>query len=161
MKISSIKTSTPGFACNVTGNGVYDCKGTNLDLAPGSSMPIEIVIDIPADFKPDAITHAKEMVWPDRAVEDKNPKNDKQTSTITILGPQQPTPPTCTGGTVKNGECVCPKGLTPQQTGTNAFTCVKKPPEIVLQGRHGQERRVRLPRRLLSETDRHERLSSA
>ena len=49
-------------------------------------MPIDIVIDIPADFKADAITHAKEMVWPDRAVEDKNPKNDKQTSTITILG---------------------------------------------------------------------------
>ena len=131
VKISSIKTSTPGFTCSVTGNGVYDCKGTNLDLAPGSSMPINIVIDIPADFKPDAITHTKEMVWPDRKVEDKNPKNDKQTSTITILGPQQPTPPTCTGGTVKNGECVCPKGMTPSQTGTNAFTCVKKPPQIV------------------------------
>ncbi|MGE5259883.1 MAG: hypothetical protein ACM3MH_03280 [Actinomycetota bacterium] len=130
VKISSIKTSTPGFACSVTGNGIYDCKGSNLELAPGTSLPIELVIDIPADFKPDAITHTKEMVWPDRAVEDKNPKNDKQTSTITILGPQQPMPPTCTGGTVKNGECVCPKDYTPQQTGTNAFTCVKKPPEI-------------------------------
>ena len=52
VKILSIKTSTPGFACNVTGNGVYDCKGANLDLAPGSSMPIDIVIDIPADLKP-------------------------------------------------------------------------------------------------------------
>ena len=70
------------------------------------------------------------MVWPDRAVEDKNPKNDKHTSTITIVGPNETAPPTCTGGTVKNGECVCPKDQTPKQTGTNAFTCVKKPPEI-------------------------------
>jgi hypothetical protein len=131
VKITSIKTGTPGFACSVTGNGVYDCKGTNLDLAPGTSLPIDIVIDIPADFKPDAITHAKEMVWPDRKVEDKNPKNDKQTSTITIVGATAPTPPTCTGGTVKNGACVCPKGMTPSQTGTNAFTCVKAPPQIV------------------------------
>ncbi len=130
VKISSIKSATPGFACNVTGNGVYDCKGARLDLAPGSSVAIDIVIDIPADFKPDAITHVKAMVWPDRAVEDKNPKNDQHTSTITILGPKEPTPPICTGGTVKNGECVCQKGSTPEQTGTNAYTCVKTPPEI-------------------------------
>jgi hypothetical protein len=129
VKITSVKSGAPGFSCNVSGNGVYDCKGT-LDLSPGASVPIDIVIDIPADFKPDAITHTKEMVWPDRAVEDKNPKNDKQTSTITILGPTAPTPPICTGGTVKDGECVCPKGYTPKQTGTNAYTCVKKPPEI-------------------------------
>jgi len=130
VKISSIKSASAGFACSVTGDGVYDCKGARLDLAPGSSVAIDIVIDIPADFKPDAITHVKEMVWPDRAVEDKNPKNDKHTSTITIVGPKEIAPPTCTGGTVKNGECVCPKDQTPSQTGTNAFTCVKKPPEI-------------------------------
>ena len=131
VKISSIKSGTPGFACSIAGNGVYDCKGTNLDLAPGASIAIDLVIDIPKDFKPDAITHTKEMIWPDRSVEDKNPKNDKQTSTITILGPAAATPPACTGGTVKNGECVCPSGMTPEQTGSNAFTCVKKPPKIV------------------------------
>ena len=29
VKISSIKSASAGFACSVTGNGVYDCKGAN------------------------------------------------------------------------------------------------------------------------------------
>jgi hypothetical protein len=39
-----------------------------------------------------------------------------------------------TGGQVKNGECVCPEGYDTKQTGTNAYACVKTPPEITCTG---------------------------
>ncbi len=134
VKITSVKSGTAGMSCSVSGNGAYDCKGAGLDIPPGGAATIDLNIDIPANFPSDAITHVKTMVWPDRAVEDKNPKNDQHTSTITILGPKAATPPACKGGSVKGDKCTCHSGYEPKQTGANAYECVKSPPEIVCDG---------------------------
>ncbi len=94
VEITSIASQTPGFACSVTGSGTYQCMGPHLDIKPGDAAKLQVVIAIPADFPSDTITHTKEMVWPDRAVKDKRPENDRHVSTITIEGPKaQPPPP--------------------------------------------------------------------
>jgi hypothetical protein len=44
---------------------------------------------------------------------------------------------TCVGGRVKDGKCVCPRGLTVITTGPNAFACVKAPTGGTTQGSTG------------------------
>ncbi len=91
------------------------------------------MIDIPADFAERRIIHRKEMVWPDARVKDSNPQDDRHVSTIFIAQPEQPAPPTCTGGEVVDGKCVCPDGTVQQSRGDNAFACVK-PPLVCIEG---------------------------
>ena len=91
--ITSIESHTPGMVCNVTGSGFYQCQGAGLEIAPGSAARLTMTVDIPADFPSDTITHTKDMVWPDRAVKDKRPENDRHVSTITIEGPKEGPPP--------------------------------------------------------------------
>ncbi len=88
--ISSIESQTPGFACNVTGTGQYECEGSNLMLKPGASAKIRMVLEIPADFPHRRIIHRKEMIWPDQQVKDDKPENDRHTSTIMIIQPEEP-----------------------------------------------------------------------
>ena len=35
---------------------------------------------------------------------------------------------TCSGGSVRNGQCICPTGTERKQTGTNAYRCVETAP---------------------------------
>ena len=91
--ITSIASQTPGMVCNVTGSGFYQCQGAGLEIAPGEAAELTMTVDIPADFGSDTITHTKDMVWPDRAVKDKRPENDRHVSTITIEGPKEEPPP--------------------------------------------------------------------
>lgn len=88
--ISSIESRTPGFACQVTGSGQYECEGADFSLKPGTSARIRMVLEIPADFPHRRIIHRKEMIWPDRKVKDAKPENDRHTSTIMILQPEEP-----------------------------------------------------------------------
>ncbi|MBD1544920.1 peptidoglycan-binding protein [Roseibium aggregatum] len=88
--ISSIESQTPGFDCKVTGTGQYECEGSNLTLKPGASAKIRMVLEIPADFPHRRIIHRKEMIWPDQKVKDPKPENDRHTSTIMIVQPEQP-----------------------------------------------------------------------
>jgi hypothetical protein len=118
--VTSVSGSTPGLNCRVTGAGAYECDGARLNIAAGGAARLRVVIAIPADFAGTSITHTKDMVWPDPAVKDKRPENDRQVSTITIAA--RP-PITCTGGTVRNNECFCPTGSHAQQTGPNAYRC--------------------------------------
>jgi len=131
--ITGISSQTPGLTCSVTGSGTYACDGVGLNIPPGDAARFRLVVDIPADFPHDAITHTKEMVWPDRAVKDKRPENDRHVSTITIEGPKE-AEITCSGGTVSDGQCVCPAGTERRQVGTNAFRCVTPPPTITCTG---------------------------
>ena len=91
--ITSIASTTPGMVCNVTGSGFYQCQGAGLEIAPGGAAELTMTVDIPADFGSDTITHTKDMIWPDRAVKDKRPENDRHVSTITIEGPKEEPPP--------------------------------------------------------------------
>jgi uncharacterized repeat protein (TIGR01451 family) len=95
--ISSIRSLTSGFDCRVTGIGTYECDGPSLSLKAASTLQIEMVLEIPADFPHRRIVHRKEMIWPDLAVKDGKPGNDRHTSTIMIvqseeLEAQQPPP---------------------------------------------------------------------
>jgi|GEM_PF-2676282 len=63
----------------------------------------------------------------------------------TILCGKAPPPPICSGGSLRNGQCVCPKGTERKQTGTNAYRCEKPlpppPPPLTCTGgkvSHGQ-----------------------
>lgn len=88
--ISSIESQTPGFACQVTGSGQYECEGDNLSLKPGASAKVRMVLEIPANFPHRRIIHRKEMIWPDQNVKDEKPENDRHTSTIMIIQPEEP-----------------------------------------------------------------------
>ncbi|MFO1183758.1 MAG: hypothetical protein U1E56_03090 [Bauldia sp.] len=125
VEIKSVSTRTAGLACAVTGNGSYECNSGRLAIPPGAAARLEIVIAIPADFAGDAISHSKEMLWPDFRVRDKRPENDRSTSIITITGPP---PLACRGGAVRGNECVCPPGTRRDQIGANAFVCAATPP---------------------------------
>ena len=131
--IGSVKSLTSGLACNVTGEGTYECLASQLTLAPGESASLQVVINIPADFTERRIVHRKEMVWPDVRSKDSNPADDRHVSTIVIRQPEQPAPPVCTGGEVVDGKCVCPEGTIRQSKGDNAFACVR-PPLVCVDG---------------------------
>ncbi|WP_346895791.1 peptidoglycan-binding protein [uncultured Roseibium sp.] len=88
--ISSIESQAPGFDCQVTGTGQYECEGANISLKPGASAKVRMVLEIPADFPHRRIIHRKEMIWPDQQVKDDKPENDRHTSTIMILQPEEP-----------------------------------------------------------------------
>ncbi|HLP70833.1 MAG TPA: peptidoglycan-binding protein, partial [Rhizobium sp.] len=95
--ISSIESRTSGLTCRVTGTGRYECDSGAMVLKPGAAADIHMTLDIPADFPHRRIVHRKEMLWPDTQVKDRKPENDRHTSVITILQPQQPaTPPPAT-----------------------------------------------------------------
>ena len=87
--ISSIRSISSGFDCRVTGVGTDECEGRSLTLKAASTLQIEMVLQIPADFPHRRIVHRKEMIWPDSAVKDGKPENDRHTSTIMILQPQE------------------------------------------------------------------------
>ncbi len=91
--IVSITPQTPGVTCSVTGQGIYECRGQNLNIPPGKSVSWQAVIHIAENFPADQITHTKDMIWPDTRVKDKRPENDRTTSIITIEGPKAPPPP--------------------------------------------------------------------
>lgn len=91
--ISSIESRTAGLDCRVTGTGLYECNGTDMALKPGAAAAIGLVLDIPADFPHRRIVHRKEMLWPDANVKDRKPGNDRHTSTIMILQPEEPEAP--------------------------------------------------------------------
>ncbi|WP_290999708.1 peptidoglycan-binding protein [Hyphomicrobium sp.] len=92
VSITSATGETSGLTCNVTGTGAYACQGEHLSIKPGDAARLKLVINIPADFAPDKITHVKEMVWPDSKVKDRNPANDRHESIITIPGAEEPEP---------------------------------------------------------------------
>jgi hypothetical protein len=121
--IGSVTAVTPGLACRIAGSS-YECEGGRLSIPPGGAARIRIVIAVPADFAGDSINHAKEMIWPDPAVKDKRPENDRHVSIITIAARG---PITCVGGAVRNSECVCPQGTQREQSGPNAYRCVAPP----------------------------------
>jgi len=131
VQITSISSQTAGFACSVTGNGAYRCDGGKLEIAPGAAAKLQLTILVPESFPGTRITHAKDMVWPDQKVKDRNPQNDHHESIITIAAPKAP-PPTCTGGTVVRNQCVCPKGWERErdQRRPNAYRCVEPPPQV-------------------------------
>jgi uncharacterized repeat protein (TIGR01451 family) len=87
--ITSVQSQTPGFTCSVTGNGTYECTGQDLTLKPGSSADVRLTVDIPANFPHKRIIHRKEMSWPDLQVKDEKPENDRHTSTIMIIQPEE------------------------------------------------------------------------
>ncbi|MBZ0163969.1 MAG: DUF11 domain-containing protein, partial [Notoacmeibacter sp.] len=87
--ISSIKSGTPGLDCQVTGTGLYECEARELTLKPGTAAEIQLVLQIPEDFPHRRIVHRKEMIWPDAEVKDAKPQNDRHTSTIMIVQPQE------------------------------------------------------------------------
>ncbi len=91
--ISSIESRTSGLTCRVTGTGRYQCDSREMVLKPGAAAEIHMVLDIPAGFPDRRIVHRKEMLWPDTQVKDRKPENDRHTSVITILQPQEPTTP--------------------------------------------------------------------
>lgn len=85
--VQSVTGATPGLMCGVTGPGAYECLGSRLSIKPGDAARMTVLIAIPADFGPDSILHTKDMVWPDPAVKDRMPENDRHVSTITIVDP--------------------------------------------------------------------------
>lgn len=93
VSITSVQSETPGFACSVTGNGTYECTGQDLTLKPGTSADVRLTVDIPANFPHQRIIHRKEMRWPDLQVKDAKPENDRHTSTIMIIQPEEPEQP--------------------------------------------------------------------
>lgn len=91
--ITAIRSHTPGFSCSVIGDGEYECRGDQLVLKPGQEAGALVTISIPADFPHSSIAEVNETLWLDRAVKDKNPVNDKDETTITIIGPVEPEEP--------------------------------------------------------------------
>ena len=87
--VQSVTGATPGLMCGVTGPGAYECLGSALSIKPGDAARLTVLIAIPADFGPDRILHTKDMVWPDPAVKDRMPDNDRHVSTITIVDPEE------------------------------------------------------------------------
>ncbi|MBN9669766.1 peptidoglycan-binding protein [Roseibium aggregatum] len=88
--IASIDSRTKGLTCSVTGTGTYACQSDDLTLKPDAVAEIAMVLEIPKDFPHKRIVHRKEMSWPDLAVKDEKPENDRHTSTIMILQPEEP-----------------------------------------------------------------------
>ncbi len=91
--ISSIESRTAGFDCRVTGTGLYECNGRDLTIKPGAAAEFRLVLEIPENFPYQRIVHRKEMLWPDTKVKDPKPENDRHTSTIMILQPDEPAAP--------------------------------------------------------------------
>jgi peptidoglycan hydrolase-like protein with peptidoglycan-binding domain len=85
--VESVTGETRGLKCSVTGDSGYECLSSSLTIDPGDSARMQVVIDIPAGFASDTITHTKDMVWPDAAVKNRNTENDRHVSTITIIDP--------------------------------------------------------------------------
>jgi uncharacterized repeat protein (TIGR01451 family) len=145
VSITGIEALASGVVCEVTGNGAYECKADALTLKPDEAVKIKLSVEIPADFPHKRIVHRKEMQWPDTGVKDRKPENDRHTSTITIIQPEEPEEaepeeaeepplPECVGGSVVGDECACPKGTALKKTGTYAYTCEKLPPPITCKG---------------------------
>ncbi|MCB1500830.1 MAG: peptidoglycan-binding protein, partial [Bauldia sp.] len=64
---------------------------------------------------------------------DANAGNDRACAATTVSAPPPPQV-ICAGGTVSNNQCVCPKGTVVQQTGADAYRCIKPPPAITCIG---------------------------
>lgn len=112
--ISSFKEQTQGLSCRVTGEGAYECHGEQLSIKPGrkNAPRATMVLDIPADFPHPRIEHFREMIWPDERVKDKRPINDRTTSTIRILQPDETrvlAPPREVAPTTQNVDLVVDK----------------------------------------------------
>ncbi len=125
--ISSIKSMTEGLMCDVSGEGAYTCNADMLMLEPGTSARIQLMIDIPADFAERRIVHQKQMLWPDPAVQDAMPQDDRHVSIIHIKQPEDSKPPSCKGGEVVDGRCVCPEGTVAQTASDGGVACIKPP----------------------------------
>lgn len=88
VEITRIESRTDGLKCTVIGTGRYECIGPNLSVGPGEEALFDVFVSIPADFASATIRHGKAMVWPDAGAKDRNPGNDENASTITIVGSQ-------------------------------------------------------------------------
>ena len=88
--ISSIESLTPGFNCSIEGAGIYQCESSQLRIEANSAVEVSMVLDIPQDFPHPRIIHRKEMIWPDVDVKDAKPENDRHTSAIMIVEPEEP-----------------------------------------------------------------------
>ncbi|MCI5078646.1 peptidoglycan-binding protein [Oricola sp.] len=85
--VESVDGEDRGLRCETTGEGSYECLGSALSIAAGDASHIQLVIDVPADMDATTISHTKEMIWPDDAVRDKSPLNDRHVSTIAMIDP--------------------------------------------------------------------------
>jgi len=93
------------------------------------------------DFVPETRPDAQGAHNPDKVVIDppRLPNGPRQPDEVVIDPPRSPSNPTsddavvtggktemsCSGGTVRNGECLCPRTHKAVSAGTNAFRCVK------------------------------------
>ena len=136
VSITGIEALTSGLTCEVTGNGTYECEAEELILKPDDAAKLKLSVEIPADFPHTRIVHRKEMVWPDTGVKDPKPENDRHTSTITILPPDEPeTPaPQCDAGwsevSSNKAEDLQEAGWTIKEvaSGNKTILCAKPPP---------------------------------
>lgn len=78
--------SSPGLGCQPEGNG-YRCEAGGITVPARDGIPIDLVLEIPADFGPDEITHTQRIGWPELG--DANPGNDESSSVIEIVGARE------------------------------------------------------------------------
>jgi uncharacterized repeat protein (TIGR01451 family) len=153
VSIAGLRGERAGWSCRITGTGSYTCVRAPSALAAGGSERVRFDLVIPRTFRDTQLTHSVQFVWPGAG--DTNLANDRAQFTIPVAAPgvppvqavppPAPLPPkpvlpkaappqvVCTGGSIVRGICICPSGMTREQTGPNAFRCVapaKKPQPV-------------------------------
>ena len=145
VQLRRVLATGPGWGCEVTGQGAYQCRHNPLTLAPGAKQSFRISAALPAALQADAITHSVKLVWVEGKT-DSNSGDDTASVTIpleqvaqptetptvapTPVQPAQTVPPArqrirCTNGAVSNGRCICRRGWTRQTVAPNRYRCVQ------------------------------------
>jgi hypothetical protein len=129
VRLRQISALGPGWSCQSTGDGTYQCRHNPITLAPGAQQSFRISAAIPPNLTTDAITHSARLVWIEGRP-DADSKDDEATVTIPLVQadvtPVAPTRPACTGGRRWNGsECVCRRGYE-----WDGRSCVRQPPTM-------------------------------
>jgi hypothetical protein len=114
LRVRQISALGPGWSCQVTGAGAYQCRHNPITLAPGAQQSFRISAVVPADLTANEITHTVQLVWVD-GKPDADAKDDVASVTIPLQEVSQPVAPPvlprCTGGRYWNGKtCVCRQG---------------------------------------------------
>ena len=139
MRLRQVLATGPGWGCEITGQGAYQCRHNPLTLAPGAMQSFRISAVLPARLSVDAITHSVKLVWVE-GKPDSDSRDDSASVTIPLTRAEQPaiTPlpqpvPAvplqpriqCSNGTVRDGQCVCPQGWRRRTIGVNRYRCIK------------------------------------
>jgi len=114
LQLRRVRAMGPGWSCQSTGGGTYQCRHNPITLTPGAQQSFRISAAVPSSLNANAITHSVKLVWVE-GKPDADAKDDVASVTIPLQEVSQPAAPPilprCTGGRYWNGKaCICRQG---------------------------------------------------